>query len=80
MTNAQVVRRAQEVRVETIEGRKLLGKVVAADSSQDLALVRVESTEVSWTPVAIVAGFLLPVGSEVYAIGHPVGLGWTVTN
>jgi len=79
VTNAHVVRRAQEVRVETFEGRKLLGKVVTADSSQDLALLRVESTEVSWTPVAIVAGVQPPVGSEVYVIGHPAGLGWTVT-
>ena len=78
-TNAHVVRPAKKVRVETFEDRELPGIVVAEDSTWDLALVRVESTELRWTPVAIEAGSPAPVGSEVYAIGHPLGLGWTVT-
>ena len=41
-------------------------------------LQAVDST-VHWEPISVEPGELPEVGSDVYVIGHPVGLGWTVT-
>lgn len=41
--------------------------------------MRVESPGVEWSAVAFEPGEDLPVGSKVYVIGHPAGLGWMVT-
>ena len=79
VTNAHVVRGSRQVSVETFDGRKLSARVLARDPAEDLALVKVESAGTRWTPATIEAGTAPLVGSEVYVIGHPIGLGWTIS-
>ena len=77
-TNAHVVGESQQVMIRTSEGQTLTGKVIAASPADDLALIHIDSNEV-WFPPSIEGGSYPPVGSEVYVVGHPIGLGWTVT-
>ena len=79
VTNAHVVENARRITVETHDGRTFSGKTVAVDAHQDLALVHVKSNGFRWAPARIEIGHPPLVGSEVYVIGHPMGLGWTVT-
>ncbi len=79
VTNAHVVKHARSITVETHDGRTFPGKTVAVDADRDLALVEVESNGFRWAPARIGSEHPPLVGSEVYVIGHPVGLGWTMT-
>ena len=76
-TNAHVVGNARMVAVETHGGRMLPGEVVAVDAIHDLALIRVKGRR--WTPVDIDTGDPPNVGSAIYVIGHPMGLGWSLS-
>ncbi len=79
VTNAHVVGDLARVSIETFDRRRFTATVVATDRTEDLALLQIDAPETRWTPVAIETGQLTPVGSEVYAIGHPLGLDWTLT-
>lgn len=79
LTSAHVVGDAREVRVGTHDGRDYSGTVAFADADMDLAVVRVETPGIEWSAVELEPDDSLPIGSKIYVIGHPVGLGWTVT-
>ncbi len=79
LTNAHVVQGADKPRIEIHSGEVFPAKVVRRDSRHDLALVLVEVTAAKWVPLQLKRTSMPPVGSEVYVIGHPLGLGWTVT-
>lgn len=79
VTNAHVVGVAEVVEIETHAGDFLIGHVLRRDVTEDLALIRAEAPWLVWTPAPLASEALPPVGSEVSAIGHPVGLGWTIT-
>ena len=79
VTNAHVVGANAEVLVETYDGRECPGTVVAADLAADLALVSTADDGKLWRPVPVEATESPRIGSEVYVIGHPLGLGWTIT-
>ncbi len=78
-TNAHVVSRATSVEVLSFEGDAWVGTVVTADPIQDLALVALPETGRTWAPPALHDGPPPPLGTEIYVIGRPVGLGWCVT-
>ena len=78
VTNAHVVRDEKEVRVTRYDGTSEAAEVVMVDAKEDLALLRIENI----SPSTALAEFRLEpprVGSEVYAVGHPLGLGWTIS-
>lgn len=79
ITNAHVVADAQEVLVETSGGAFATGRVLRRDGDADLALVLVASPDVMWQPVDWMIAEPPRIGSTIYAIGHPLGLGWTIT-
>lgn len=80
LTNAHVVDKAIiDVSVTTYSGKKYKGIVLARDSSKDLALVKITSTE-KFPYAKFSASDKLKVGQEVFAVGHPIDLGWTFTN
>jgi len=79
LTNAHVVGEQGRVDLETSDGFSHTATTLIADPGEDLALLSIDTQGRTWTPVAIEHGTLPPVGSEVYAIGHPLGLGWTIT-
>lgn len=77
-TNAHVVGTDPTVVVETSDGHQASGDVVIVDDAEDLALLVATSPYLQWTALAL--QFDTPrVGTAVFLIGHPLGLGWTVT-
>lgn len=77
LTNAHVVSGADEIKVSLTDGRELKAKLVGADSKTDLAVVKIDATDL---PAATFADSdQLEVGDRVLAIGNPFGIGQTVT-
>src|SRR4026209_315786 len=78
MTNAHVVKDAREIQVTLKDNRRLAAKLVAGDPGTDIALLKIESSNL------IDAKFgdsdALQVGDFVIAIGNPFGLGQTATS
>ncbi len=77
LTNAHVVASAVEVRIEFSDGSAATGAIVRRDEEQDLAVVQLEGP-MAWPPIDV-RSESPEVGMSVYVIGHPVGLGWTVS-
>ena len=78
ITNAHVVKDAQEVLVTLKDNRRLPARLVGADAGTDIALLKVEGAslaEARWGD-----SDALEVGDFVLAIGNPFGLGQTVTS
>ena len=78
LTNNHVVERGARFRVQLVDGRELLAKVVGADPSSDLAVLKLETKE---RVPFITTGRSdeLLIGETVIAIGNPFGLANTVT-
>ncbi|SMD10428.1 S1C family serine protease [Sporomusa malonica] len=71
-TNFHVVQNAQEIAVSLADGRNLTGKVIGSDQATDLAVVKVDATDL---PVATLGDSdSLMVGEPAIAIGNPLGL------
>jgi putative serine protease PepD len=79
VTNAHVVGTATSVQVTRANGQTLSGKVVGADPSSDVAVVRVDPGSSRLT-AAKLARAEPAVGSVAVAIGSPFGLSGTVTS
>lgn len=81
VTNAHVVAGDDAPLIETYGGDRFEATTLRADTQRDLALVAVggKSPPEAWAPVQVERGTLPRVGSDVYVIGHPMGLGWTVS-
>lgn len=79
LTNAHVVRGTARLEIETYDGDVFQTKVVRTDQHHDLALLQVEGSAATWIPLPLKPTSLPRVGSEVYVVGHPLGLGWTVS-
>lgn len=77
LTNAHVVGEARQVRIGLADGRELDGQVLGRDPTVDVAVVRVNGTELPVAPLADSDGLL--VGQTAIAIGNPLGLERTVT-
>ncbi len=78
LTNEHVVGSASSVSVNLSDGSKLTGTVVGADSSSDIAVVKVDPSGKALT-AAKLASDDPAVGSVAVAIGSPFGLSGTVT-
>ncbi len=77
MTNAHVVSGAVDIRVTLPDGRSFQGKVVGSDSFSDIAVVKVDATNLPQATLGDTAN--LKVGSWAIAIGNPYGFENTVT-
>jgi serine protease Do len=77
LTNNHVVDSADDIRVEFTDGRSFKAKLVGADKPSDLALLKVESTNLP--TVAVGNSDAVQVGDVVLAVGNPLGIGQTVT-
>jgi S1-C subfamily serine protease len=78
LTNDHVVRGATSLTVTLPDGRKFPGKVVGRDSSQDIAIIKVDARNLPTLKLANSSG--VRVGQRVIAIGSPLGLDHTVTS
>lgn len=80
VTNAHVVKNAQEISVVLSDGREFDATVSLSDPPSDLAILRVD-TKGETLPVApLKPSEGLEVGDIVIAIGNPFGVGQTVTS
>ena len=77
LTNNHVVDSADDIRVEFTDGRSFKAKLVGADKPSDLALLKVDSTNLP--TVAVGNSDAVQVGDVVLAVGNPLGIGQTVT-
>lgn len=76
-TNNHVIDGADELSVKLHDGRELKGRVIGADPTTDLALVKIEGDDFPAMPIG--DSDKLKVGEWVLAVGNPFNLGSTVT-
>jgi serine protease Do len=76
VTNNHVVDRADEVEVQTDDGKTYTAKVIGTDPRTDLALIKVDGNNF---PYAKLATHAPRIGDWVLAVGNPFGLSSTVT-
>jgi len=78
ITNAHVIENATEITVTLLDNRSLTAKVVGKDPGSDVAVLKVQATNLTAIPLA--DSDRTEVGDFVVAIGNPFGLGHTVTS
>jgi serine protease Do/serine protease DegQ len=78
MTNAHVVKDAQQILVTLRDNRRLPAKLIGADPGTDIAVVKVEPAKL--VDVRFGDSDSLQVGDFVVAIGNPFGIGQTATS
>jgi Do/DeqQ family serine protease len=77
LTNHHVIDEADNITVEFNDGRSFKAKVIGSDQLSDLAVLKVDATDL--TPVAFANSEAAEVGDVVLAVGNPLGVGQTVT-
>ncbi|MDI6889905.1 MAG: DegQ family serine endoprotease [Thermodesulfovibrionales bacterium] len=77
ITNNHVVEKSDEIRVTLFDKRTFRGRIVGADPKTDVAIVRIDATNLLTIPWG--DSEKLQVGEFVLAIGNPYGLSHTVT-
>ncbi len=77
VTNNHVIDGADEILVKLQDSRELKGRVIGADPTSDLALVKIEGDD--FPAIMIGNSDDLKVGEWVLAVGNPFNLGSTVT-
>jgi Do/DeqQ family serine protease len=77
LTNNHVVDGADKIHVDLTDGRTLEAKVIGTDKASDLALVKVNATNLPVAPLGNSDN--AQVGDVVLAIGNPLNVGQTVT-
>ena len=76
-TNNHVIDGADELTVKLHDGRELKGRVIGADPTTDLALVKIEGDDFPAMPIG--DSDALKVGEWVLAVGNPFNMTSTVT-
>jgi S1-C subfamily serine protease len=79
VTNLHVVADAAEATVRLADGRDYVASLVGASEAHDIAVLRIRIPTRSAVPIPIGTSHDLQVGQQVYAIGNPFGLDWTLT-
>ena len=77
VTNNHVIDNADVISVKLNDGREFKGRVIGADPSTDLALVKIEADDLPTVPVG--DSDALKVGEWVLAVGNPFNMTSTVT-
>jgi putative serine protease PepD len=80
ITNDHVVQGARSISVMFADGSKYAAKVVGADPSTDLAVLKVNAPSSKLHPLTLGDSSKVQVGDGVVAIGAPFGLDETVTS
>ena len=78
LTNNHVIDDASEILVTLKDGRKLLAELIGTDPQTDIAVLKINSSDLS--ALTLADSDQLRVGDFALAIGHPFGLGQTVTS
>lgn len=79
LTSLHVVAGAERIGVRFADGFESEAEVISVDPSNDLAVLQVEVVPEGVPPAAIVSTDGLALGDEVVAVGHPFGIGPSVS-
>jgi serine protease Do len=80
LTNNHVIADASRITVRLVDGREYEARVVGADLTTDIAVIRIERRDGETLPVATMGDSdAVRVGDWVLALGNPLGLDFTVT-
>ena len=79
LTANHVVAQASQMQIRTKDGRKFAAKLVGRDAATDVALLQIKDPT-GLKAIALGNSDALEVGDFVIAVGHPFGLGQTVTS
>jgi len=80
VTNAHVVKGADELKVVLNDRREFEAKVIAQDEETDLAILRIDTQGETMPTLRVGADEEPEIGDIVLAIGNPFGVGQTVTS
>lgn len=80
VTNAHVVKGADETKIGLSDGREFDAKVVVIDEASDIALLRIDAKGEKLPIATFQPSETMEVGDLVLAIGNPFGVGQTVTS
>ncbi len=80
LTNNHVIEGADQIRVKLADGRELPARVVGADPSTDVALLKLEGGGGGYPYLLLGDSDTLEIGDWVIAIGNPFGLELSVTH
>ena len=78
VTNCHLLDGANVVEVTLLDGREFKAKVIGLDAKSDIAVVKIAAQHLPTIPLA--ESHNVQVGDLVLAIGHPFGVGQTVTH
>ena len=79
LTNAHVISGAQQIQVAFSDGTTATGTLVGANTSADLAVIRVSVAASTLHPLTLGSSASVKVGDSVFAIGSPFGLSGSLT-
>jgi S1-C subfamily serine protease len=79
VTNVHVIAGAAEATVKLADGRDYAATLVGASEAHDIAVLSIRAAGKPLKPVAIGSSHDLRVGQQVFAIGNPFGLDWSLT-
>lgn len=77
VTNNHVIADADDIEIEFFTGKSLKAKVIGTDPNTDLALLKVEATDLPFVPFG--DSDKARVGDWVLAVGNPLGQGFSVS-
>jgi len=80
ITNYHVIEDASEATVRLANGKDYPASLVGASPIHDIAVLKIKVSKKLSPPLPIGTSHDLRVGQNVYAIGNPFGLDWTLTN
>jgi Do/DeqQ family serine protease len=80
VTNAHVVKGAEEITVILSDGREFGAEIKLVDEASDLALLQIDAKGETLPTATLQPSENLEVGDLVLAIGNPFGVGQTVTS
>ncbi|MBD3799171.1 MAG: trypsin-like peptidase domain-containing protein [Sulfuricurvum sp.] len=79
VTNYHVISQANSANIRLSDGRDYPASLVGTAPEIDLAVLKIDVTFKPPRPIALGTSHDLKVGQNVYAIGNPFGLDWTLT-
>lgn len=80
ITNAHVIKGAEEITVVLADGREFEAQITLVDEASDLALLRMKGDLMDVPFAQLAPSENIEVGDLVLAIGNPFGVGQTVTS
>ncbi len=79
ITNAHVIKDADNINVTFFDGKKKVGVLVDYSDQYDIAVLKVDPAGLNLVPAEFADANKLKLGQTVIAVGNPLNFGWTCT-